>query len=160
MLSARQLDLDLDTSVGVAEGAVLRFLDVPILSLPTLSFPLSDQRKSGWLPPNLDFTTGSGIELGVPYYWNIAPNRDATIAPAISTRRGFAVNSEFRYLEPAFSGRLDLDLLPYDQVANETRYWLTFDHQGRISDNARYSATIERVSDDDWWNDFPRRHLA
>jgi LPS-assembly protein len=160
VLSARQLDLDLDASVGVAEGAVLRFLDVPILVLPTLSFPLSDQRKSGWLPPNQALTTGSGFELAVPYYWNIAPNRDATIAPAFSTRRGFAVNGEFRYLEPDFSGRLDLDLLPYDQVANETRYWLTFDHLGRISDSARYSATVERVSDDEWWSDFPRRHLS
>jgi LPS-assembly protein len=160
VLSARQLDLDLDAGVGVAEGAVLRFMDVPILSLPTLSFPLNDQRKSGWLPPSQAITTGSGFELAVPYYWNIAPNRDATVAPALSTRRGFAVNGEFRYLEPAFSGRLNLDLLPYDQVAKDTRYWLTFDHVGRFSDSARYSATVERVSDDDWWNDFPRRHAS
>jgi LPS-assembly protein len=160
VLSARELDLDIDAGVGVAEGAVLRFLDVPILILPRLSFPLSDQRVSGWLPPTLDFTTGSGIELGVPYYWNIAPNRDATVTPAISTRRGFAVNGEFRYLEPTYSGRLNLDLLPYDQVYEDTRYWLTFDHLGRLGDNARYSATVERVSDDKWWNDFPRRHLA
>ena len=104
MLSTRQLDLDTDADVGVAEGAVLRFLDVPILSLPRLSFPLSDQRKSGWLPPDLDFTSGSGIELSAPYYWNIAPNRDATVTPAISTRRGFAVEGEFRYLEPGFPG--------------------------------------------------------
>ncbi len=160
VLSARQLDLDTDAGVGIAEGAVLRFLDVPILSLPRLSFPLSDQRKSGWLPPDLDFTTGSGVELSVPYYWNIAPNRDATLTPAISTRRGLAVNGEFRYLEPAYSGRLNLDLLPYDQVYENTRYWLTFDHAGRVGDDLRYGAHVERVSDDDWWNDFPRRHVA
>ena len=160
VLSARQLDLDLDAGVGVAEGAVLRFLDVPILSLPRLSFPLSDQRKSGWLPPDLDFTSGSGIELSAPYYWNIAPNRDATLTPAISTRRGFAVEGEFRYLEPGFSGRLNLDLLPYDQVYEDTRYWLTFDHVGRLGDGLRYGARIERVSDDEWWNDFPRRHAT
>ncbi len=160
ILSARRLDLDLDTGVGVAEGAELRFLDVPILRLPTLSFPLTDQRKSGWLPPSMEFTTGSGIELGAPYYWNIAPNRDATIAPSISTRRGFAVDGEFRYLEPTFAGRLNLDWLPYDQVADRSRYWLTFDHEGTISDHTRYSANIERVSDDEWWNDFPRRHVS
>ena len=160
VLSARQLDLDLDAGVGVAEGAVLRFLDVPILSLPRLSFPLSDQRKSGWLPPDLDFTSGSGIELSAPYYWNIAPNRDATLTPAISTRRGFAVEGEFRYLEPGFSGRLNLDLLPYDQVYEDTRYWLTFDHVGRLGDGLRYAARVERVSDDEWWNDFPRRHAT
>ena len=160
VLSARQLDLDLDAGVGVAEGAVLRFLDVPILSLPRMSFPLSDQRKSGWLPPNLDFTTGSGAELAVPYYWNIAPNRDATLTPAVSTRRGFAVNGEFRYLEPNYSGQLNLDLLPYDQVYEDTRYWLTLEHVGKLADGVRYGAQAERVSDNDWWNDFPRRHLS
>jgi len=160
ILSARQLDLNLETGVGVAEGAELRFLDVPILYLPSLSFPLTDQRKSGWLPPNLEITTGSGIEVNAPYYWNIAPNRDATIAPSVSTRRGFAVDGEFRYLQPSFDGRIGLDWLPYDQVAERSRYWLTFGHEGKLSDWMRYSAQIERVSDDEWWNDFPRRHLS
>jgi LPS-assembly protein len=160
VLSAQQIDLDLDAGVGVADGAVLRFLDVPILSLPRMSFPLSEQRKSGWLPPNLDFTTGSGAELGVPYYWNIAPNRDATITPSLSTRRGAAVQTEFRYLQPAYAGRINLDLLPYDQVYEDTRYWLTFDHLGTLNGDVRYAAQAERVSDDDWWNDFPRRHAS
>ncbi len=70
------------------------------------------------------------------------------------------MNGELRYLEPAFAGRLGLDWLPHDQVADRSRYWLSFDHLGRISDSARYSATVERVSDDEWWNDFPRRHLS
>ena len=160
VLSARQLDLDLDASVGVAEGAVLRFLDVPILALPRMSFPLSDERKSGWLPPSVDFTTGSGVDLGVPYYWNIAPNRDATITPSMSTRRGAAVETEFRYLQPQFAGRVNLDLLPYDQVYKDTRYWLTFDHLGKLGNDVRYGAQVERVSDDDWWNEFPRRHVS
>ena len=160
ILSAEQLDLDVEAGVGVAQGAELRFLDVPILSLPTLRFPLSDKRVSGWLPPTTDFTTGSGFEMGVPYYWNIAPNRDATVTPAISTRRGFAVTGEFRYLEPEYSGRLNLNLLPWDQVAKETRYWLTFDHVGKLGDNARYAIDAERVSDNEWWTDFPRRHVS
>ena len=160
VLSARQLDLDTDAGVGIAEGAVLRFFDVPILSLPRFSFPLSDQRKSGRLPPKLHFTSGSGVEASVPYYWNIAPNRDATITPALSTRRGFGVNGEFRYLEQDFAGVANLDLLPYDQVYKATRYWLTFDHAGRLANDLRYVAQVERVSDDEWWNDFPRRHVA
>ncbi len=160
ILSARQLDLNLESGVGVAEGAELRFLDVPILRLPTLSFPLNDQRKSGWLPPSTAFTTGSGIEMGVPYYWNIAPNRDATFVPSFSTRRGFAVDSEFRYLQPSFGGRVGLDWLPYDEVAERSRYWLTFGHEGTLSEQVRYSALVERVSDDQWWNDFPRRHAS
>jgi LPS-assembly protein len=160
IISAERLTLDVDAGVGVAEGGVLRFFDVPILSAPSFSFPLSDQRKSGWLPPSLEITTGSGIELGVPYYWNIAPQRDATIAPRYSTRRGFAVNGEFRYLDPDYRGQLNLDLLPHDQVAEHSRYWATIAHEGRITSSALYSLVAERVSDDEWWNDFPRAHLA
>lgn len=160
VLTADRLSIDTNTNTGVAEGAELRFLGVPILALPTMSFPLSDQRKSGWLPPTLDVTTGSGVEVAVPYYWNIAPNRDMTIAPALSTRRGFAFDSEFRYLGSEYAGQATLNFLPYDLVAERTRYWLTLNHDGRLGADARYSVQWEQVSDDRWWNDFPRRHLA
>ena len=160
ILSARQLDLDVEAGVGVAHDAELRFLDVPILVLPSLSFPLSDQRKSGWLPPSADFTSGSGFDFGMPYYWNIAPNRDATVTPAVSTRRGFAVTGEFRYLMPEYAGELNLNLLPHDRVAEETRWWLTLNHEGRLGDGLRYGLQAERVSDDAWWTDFPRRHRS
>jgi LPS-assembly protein len=79
---------------------------VPILAVPGMSFPLSDDRKSGWLPPSVDIDNRSGVELAVPYYWNIAPNRDATLTPRVMTRRGFGVDSEFRYLEPRHQGAL------------------------------------------------------
>lgn len=160
VLSAQRLTLDSETSTGVAEGAELRFLGVPILALPTMSFPLSDQRKSGWLPPTVDFTTGSGVEVGVPYYWNIAPNRDATIAPSFSTRRGFGLDTEARYLGNSYQGKANLDWLPYDQVAERSRYWLTLDHHQRWGADTRLDVQVERVSDDRWWNDFPRRHDA
>ena len=160
VLKADRLTIDTAASTGIAEGAELRFLGVPILALPTMSFPLSDQRKSGWLPPTLDVTTGSGVELAVPYYWNIAPNRDMTIAPGFSTRRGFAVDGEFRYLGAEYKGQATLNFLPYDHVAERTRYWLTVDHEGQLSGDARYSLQLEQVSDDRWWNDFPRRHLS
>ncbi len=160
VLSADRLDIDVDTGVGTAEGGVLRFFDVPILAFPSMSFPLTDQRKSGWLPPNLEITTGSGVELGVPYYWNIAPNRDATLVPRYSTRRGFAVDGEFRYLDSNYAGQVNLDLLPHDNVADRSRYWATLEHLGSFTPSTLYSVVGERVSDDFWWNDFPRAHKA
>jgi LPS-assembly protein len=93
LLSTDRVSLDFATNEGVADGAVLRFLGVPILAGPRLSFPLSDERKSGWLPPNFGLDSKSGIQLAVPYYWDIAPNRDATFTPQISTRRGVGLES-------------------------------------------------------------------
>jgi LPS-assembly protein len=159
VLQARKVTLDLEVGEGLAEGAVLRFLGTPILAWPSLSFPLGDQRKSGWLPPSLNIDSRSGVELAVPYYWNIAPNRDATLAPRVITRRGLALDAEFRYLEARDEGSVGLDWLPNDRVAKRQREAVRWNHDGRVGDwggeGLRYRVDLARVSDNDWWKDFP-----
>jgi LPS-assembly protein len=155
VLQTDSVKLDLDANEGIADGAVLRFLGAPILAMPTLSFPLNDARKSGWLPPSINIDNRSGLELGVPYYWNIAPNRDATLTPRITTRRGFGLGSEFRYLERQHEGTVALDWLPYDQVAGRSREAWQWQHEGRLGQGWRISGDVVRVSDEDWWKDFP-----
>ncbi|EHR73452.1 organic solvent tolerance protein OstA [Burkholderiales bacterium JOSHI_001] len=157
ILRAERVKLDLETNEGVAEGAQLRFLGVPILAVPVLSFPLSDARRSGWLPPNLNLDSKSGIELGLPYYWNIAPNRDATVTPTVYARRGLALDAEFRYLERQDQGRVELAALPNDRVAGRSRWALQFEHSGRALADLSYQAKVLRVGDDLHWKDFPRQ---
>jgi LPS-assembly protein len=156
LLSADRVRLNMDQNEGIAEGGVLRFFGVPILAAPVLSFPVSDERKSGWLPPNYTFDTRSGVQLGVPYYWNIAPQRDATFTPTIVSRRGFGLESEFRYLEPRYAGELRLNLLPNDRITNSNRYGLNFSHQADALEATQYGLKLLRVSDDEYWKDFPR----
>jgi LPS-assembly protein len=157
LLQTKRIRLDLETNEGRAEDAVLRFQGVPILAWPSLSFPLGDQRKSGWLPPSLNIDNRSGVELAVPYYWNIAPNRDATIAPRLITRRGLGVDAEFRYLMPRDDGSVGVDWLPNDRVADRSRSSLRWNHDGDIAwgQGLRYRVDLVRVSDDNWWKDFP-----
>lgn len=154
-LSARSLNLDFESDEGVADGAVLRFYGVPILAAPHLSFPLGGQRKSGWLPPSLNLDSRSGVDLGVPYYWNIAPQRDATLTPKIITRRGPGLDSEFRYLTPSDKGELKLDLLPNDRVTGRSRWAWGLKQSGLGPMDWRYQIDAERVSDDGYWKDFP-----
>jgi LPS-assembly protein len=156
LLRTDRVKLDFETNEGVAEGAVLQFLGVPILAVPVLSFPLTDDRKSGWLPPTVGLDSRSGLELGVPYYWNIAPNRDATFTPTVLTRRGLALDSEFRYLEPRHNGRLRLHLLPEDRTAHSTRFAWEVDNEGWLGRSTQYRAKLLRVSDDNYWKDFPQ----
>ena len=161
LLLADRVRIDTEAQEGLAEGAVLRFLGLPILALPVMSFPLSDARKSGWLPPSIDLDSRSGFMFGAPYYWNIAPNRDATFTPTLRTRRGLAGEAEIRYLEPSDSGRLLINLLPNDQVAGRSRHAALFEHMGTLDGASsvgaglRYRAQVLRVSDDDYWKDFP-----
>ena len=156
LLSTDRVQIDFANNEGIADRAVLRFYGVPILAAPRLSFPLTDARKSGWLPPNFDLDTKSGLQFSIPYYWNIAPNRDATFTPQLSTRRGGGLESEFRYLEPGQRGDVRLNLLPFDQLTGTTRYALTGSHQSEFGDDLRAQLRVLRVSDNDYWKDFPR----
>ena len=154
ILKARELRIDHETNEGIAKDAVLRFYGVPILASPTLSFPLTEERKSGFLPPSFSIDSSSGFQAAIPYYWNIAPNRDATFTMQESLRRGPSLDSEFRYLEPSYFGAVDFKILPYDKVAERSRYSLRADHEGALPLNAYAQLRLMRVSDDDYWKDF------
>lgn len=156
LLSASRVTLDFENNEGTAEGGVLRFYGVPILAAPYLSFPISDQRKSGWLPPNFSLDSKSGFEVAVPYYWNIAPNYDLTLTPAVITKRGAALGSEFRYLRPSFSGELTTHVVPDDRVYGDSRWSGHLGHRGRLPGDGLYEIDVQRVSDDDYWKDFER----
>ena len=155
LLTTDRVHLDFSTNEGVAEGGVLRFLGVPILAAPKLSFPLTDARKSGWLPPSFGLDSKSGFQTSIPYYWNIAPNRDATFTPEVSTRRGPSLASEFRYLEPSYSGEAKFDLLPYDRATGTTRYAISGTHDSDFGNDLLLKMKLLRVSDNDYWKDFP-----
>ena len=156
ILKAGRIDTDNETSTGIAHDAVLRFYGVPILASPVLSFPLNDERRSGFLPPSFGLDSRSGFQAAIPYYWNIAPNRDATFTFSESLRRGPAVESEFRYLQPGYFGEADLKLLPNDRAfEGHSRYSLRFTHEGLMPWDVFAQAKLLRVSDDDYWKDFP-----
>ena len=155
LLSADRIQLDFEANEGIADGAVLRFMGVPILAAPSVSFPLTDARKSGWLPPIVGLDSSSGFVAAVPYYWNIAPNRDATITPIVRTSRGPGVDGEFRYLEPSYGGRLGVALLPWDRQTEDARWAVNFSHAGEVAPDWGLQVRALRVSDNDYWKDFP-----
>lgn len=156
VLSTARVKMDFEANEGIAEGAVLRFLGVPILGAPVLSFPLTDERKSGWLPPSVNLDSKSGLQVSVPYYWNIAPNRDATITPEVSAKRGIGAELEFRYLEPQHDGVLRTHLIPHDRLAGRSRYALDLAHTSVLPSDGQVGLRVLRVSDDPYWKDFPR----
>jgi LPS-assembly protein len=153
LLKTRGLSIDRDRQVGTAHHAWVEFMGVPILYSPWMDFPLSDQRKSGFLAPVLGSTVKGGSELTLPYYWNIAPNRDATIAPRVMTKRGVLLNNEFRYLEPAYAGELHVDVLPDDALASRSRTRLAAKHTQSIASGLTGYVDLNRVSDDAYFRD-------
>ena len=148
--------------MGLAEGGVLTFKQVPILAVPAISFPLSDKRKSGLLPPTVGLDNVNGVEITQPYYWNIAPNRDATIYPTVMSKRGVELGGQFRYMENNYQGQTRLDYMPNDKLRDRDRWGFYALHNGTVDTgiaaigNVGLSLNLNRVSDDNYWRDFSR----
>jgi LPS-assembly protein len=159
ILRAQSIRIDEEEEVGQAQGATLSFMGVPVLPVPSMSFPLSDKRKSGFLPPTIGVDSVSGVEVTVPYYLNIAPNRDATIYPTLMSKRGVDLGAEFRYLEPSYKGSIRLDFMPDDRLRQMNRWAYAIKHDGTFATPAGglgLHADLNRVSDDNYWRDFSR----
>ena len=157
ILRATSINLDSDEDVGIAHGAVVSFKGVPVLPIPAISFPLTDKRKSGLLPPTIGVGTDNGVEVVLPYYWNIAPNRDATFTPSFMTRRGVDFGAEFRYLEPHYTGTVRANYMPNDRLTETDRWGLSYMHRGVVTTPLGHvviAANVNRVSDDNYWRDF------
>jgi LPS-assembly protein len=160
VLKAASIRIDNEEEVGQAEGASLNFMGVPVLPIPSISFPLSDKRKSGFLPPTIGLDNLNGVELTVPYYWNIAPNRDATFFPAVMTKRGIDLGGEFRYLENDYNGKLRANYMPGDRLRDRDRWGYAITHDGILHNGVTsplgLNLNLNRVSDDNYWRDFSR----
>lgn len=153
---ANQLEIDRGEELAVARGARIYFEGVPIFASPYFQFPIGERRRSGILTPSFAINSTLGYEFTVPWYWDIAPNRDFTIAPRVMTRRGILLQNEFRFLEPTVRGRFGYDILPRDIATGEKR-----DNISIQTDYANYSGVTaglnyNRVSDDKFFVDFGR----
>ncbi|HJW54877.1 MAG TPA: LPS-assembly protein LptD [Burkholderiaceae bacterium] len=153
-LKSDVLHLDRGRDVGTAAKTVVYFKGVPILGTPAMSFPLSDARKSGVLPPTIG--TSSGLEVTVPYYFNIAPNRDLTLYPSILTRHGFQLGMDGRYLSEKYFGETWLEVVPSDLATKTNRYAVTSIHTQSLAPGWGMSWNLNAASDDNYPNDFPR----
>ena len=148
-----KLDLDFNTEEGRARDAKLRFLDTTIAYLPYASFPLEDQRKSGFLTPYYAQNTRRGLEIGVPVYWNIAPERDATFTGVYMSKRGEQLKTDFRYIDPRYTGELKYEYLPYDMAFGASRTGISLQHEQQFTPQLRGALDLNRVSDNSYFVD-------
>jgi LPS-assembly protein len=160
LLSASRIDLDFDEGLGEAEQAVLRLKGVPVFYTPWIQFPIDDRRRSGLLMPSFGNSSTSGIELAVPWYWNIAPNRDVTITPRLLSKRGLQLATEYRYLYQATDnpgsrqqGEVDFEILPGDDVYGDDRLGLRVVHDGQLPVGWQVGVDAGFVSDKDYLRD-------
>lgn len=173
-IRARELDLDHIENEGYAHGATLLYGGVPFFWLPYMKFPLDSERESGFLLPHLGYSQRRGLSVGFPYYFNLAPNYDATLEPREETERGPMLGGQFRFLSESSKLELDFNYIPHDmQAANEYRDYVATQPPGtyvpaipgqrdflHLTDTTAFSANwsaaidINHVSDQNYLSDF------
>ena len=154
VLYAKELEFRHDQGYGIARNAKLKFMNVPFLYMPWISFPIDDRRKSGFMYPHVSSANDNGFEVGIPYYWNIAPNQDATLTPRYFTDRGFMLTGEYRMLSKRTAGTLEFDYLFDDKKTRSNRYHYKIQHGTAINRRWRATMLFDRVSDDLYFQDF------
>jgi LPS-assembly protein len=150
-LTVGTLDVDDKTGVGTAKDARVYLGPLPVVWLPQFTFPLKNERKSGFLSPTYGSSGNRGFDFQLPYYFNLAPNYDATFTPRLMTKRGVMFNGQFRYIFNTpiggASGELIAELLPKDNQTGTTRKAENYRHLQVFSPEWSLALNYNRVSD-------------
>ncbi len=165
-LNARSVDLDYQENVGSAKHVWLNFMDVPVVYFPYLSFPIAG-RKSGLLMPEFASSSSLGSHMSIPWYWNIAPNQDATFTLHPTSVRGTQYLAEYRFLTPASNGVLTGEVLPNDQAYDNNnpesapnRYYYALKADARLGKGWSFATDARDVSDTRYFSDFGDRYAS
>jgi LPS-assembly protein len=153
-IETEKLDLDYAANEGVARNGVLYFKNVPILASPYLTFPLKKERKSGFLLPTFGNTSNTGFDYTQPYYFNIAPNYDATVQARAMSKRGVQWGGEFRYLGGGYNGSMAGTYLAKDLQTGQSRWLYSAQHSQSFGRGFFGAYNVSGVSDNKYFDDF------
>ena len=161
-LKAGNLRLDNNSGRGVARNTTLLIKNIPVSYSPYFNFPLDDRRMSGFLYPQIGYGSRNGLDLAVPYYFNIAPNLDATLTPRILSRRGLMLEGEVRWLTRDWgNGQLNGAFLPSDRkYEDQDRYSITGYYNLPLTRTLSSSFVVNDASDRDYFQDFSYNPLT
>ena len=154
-MRASDIEIDRVKNEGSGHGVTLAYQGVPFFWLPYMSWPIDDERHSGFLAPSLGYSSRRGFKIGIPYYFDLAPNYDATLKPIEYTDRGTMLAGEFRYLSTWDRLLVDFSWLPHDDQSTETnRGYLRLQDWAQFSQNWGATVDIHEVSDNRYLQDF------
>ncbi|WP_425929640.1 LPS-assembly protein LptD [Pseudomonas sp. NyZ201] len=159
-LKGNNITLNPATGFGTATNVTLRVKDIPVLYTPYIYFPIDDRRQSGFLPPSFSTSSDTGFMLVTPYYFNLAPNYDATLYPRYMAKRGLLMEGEFRYLTPSSEGQFggawlnDEDDDRKKQTDYKDQRWMVnWQHKGGLDSRLMTEVDYTDISDPFYFQD-------
>jgi LPS-assembly protein len=153
VLHASDLKLNDATGKGAVKNAWLEFKGAPVFYTPYLSFPVDNRRLSGFLAPSFGYKQLSGFDFSAPYYWNIAPNYDATLRPRYLSDRGIMLAGDFRLLTPYSNSKLGVEYMPNDELRDSSRFLGSFKNDSRFGPYVSSNMDLNYVSDKEYFGE-------
>jgi LPS-assembly protein len=153
-LAAGAIEIDQKNLIGTGRDVKIEFLGLPLFYTPWITFPVGDQRKSGLLFPTIGSGSRTGTQIAVPYYWNLAPNYDATLTTRWYSSRGLRLDPELRYLNDHTRSQLNVEYLVNDDETGDARSVVELRHVTRLAPRTRLLIDATNVSDNDYFEDF------
>ena len=152
-LNSEELLINAENNIGIAKNTSLNFKGVPLFYSPYLDFSIDGSRKSGIMPPDVGHTSGGGVEIAIPSYFNLAPNYDLLFNPKYIEKRGSQFGSRFRHISKDSSSQFSFDFLPNDSLINENRWSYGLFHKNKITEKITAKLSVNKVSDNSYFND-------
>lgn len=135
----------------VYRDATLEMWGVPVFYTPYMSHPdPTVKRKSGLLVPTFGRDSELGLITRLPVYFNLAPNKDMTITPIITSKEGPVGLVEYRHRFPGgtFAGEGSLTRASTESQSSVTRGHFSGGIRYDIDDTWRTGLDVDFASDD------------
>lgn len=153
ILHASRMKINDETGRVTIKHGWLELKSIPVMYLPYGSFALDDRRLTGLLTPSFELSGRGGVDIRLPFYWNMASNYDLILAPRYMTERGFMLGTDFRYLWHRTLGKINLEIMPEDQLTKTLRWGVSFQNSSRFTDNMHININANYVSDNAYFAD-------
>lgn len=166
-LKGNNITLNPATGFGTATNATLRVKDIPVFYTPYIYFPIDDRRQSGFLPPSISTSSDTGFSLTTPYYFNLAPNYDATLYPNYMVKRGLLTEGEFRYLTKSSEGQFggaylndEDDDRKLQSDYKDRRWMVNWQHKGGLDSRWLTQVDYTDISDPYYFQDLQTNQIG
>ncbi len=148
-LVAGELRLDPDSGQGYARATTVKVFGAPIIYIPRLRFPIGDQRQSGFLFPSIT-RRSEGLDISVPYYFNLASNYDLLLSPRYRAGHGYLTEAQMRWMNRFDLWELNTLFIDSDESMEDNSRWaISLDESSHWVGNIQSRVSINRVSDAD-----------
>jgi len=129
---------------------------VPVFYSPYLVWPIKEDRATGLLFPEFGYSQTRGFVFSNALYWAIRRNMDATFFLDYYAKAGLGEGLEYRYVPSATGKGQFTGAYIHDQVVDADRYSFNLIHRQDLPSDFRLVASLNQVSDFDYYRDYQR----